>query len=110
MLEKRRFVSIVLSVAVMVAVVPISADSEYDEPIDAQALLAEGQKQFHDYDFTTARGTLWKAYKNRTVLSEPQRRTLASLLGEVDVAISESVKLRQVSLRQTKLSRLVSST
>jgi tetratricopeptide (TPR) repeat protein len=90
--EKRRFVSIALSVVVMVAVIPMFADSEHNELADAQKLLAEGQRQFQDYDFTAARGTLWKAYKNRTVLSEPQQRTLASLLGEVDVAISESVK------------------
>jgi len=76
----------------MVSAVSVFADGANNELAGAQKLLAEGQRQFQDYDFTAARGTLWEAYQDRAVLSEPQQRTLASLLGEVDVAISESVK------------------
>ena len=90
--EKHGFISVALSVAVMVGAVSIFADSAHNELDDARKLLAEGQKQFQDYDFTAARGSLWKAYRNRAELSESQQHTLSNLLGEVDVAICESVK------------------
>ncbi|MCK5113271.1 MAG: hypothetical protein KAR11_00725 [Phycisphaerae bacterium] len=94
MSEKCRFISVALSVVLVIGVVSVFAGEALVKTADAQKLLARGQTQFSDHDFTMARGTLWKAYENRAVLNESQKTALSNLLGEVDVAISESVKAR----------------